>query len=45
MLTGAVDEMRSTLTEADKRNPYRHLLDATLAVVEDTKPVVIGTRS
>ncbi len=45
VLTGAVDEMRSTLKQADKRNPYRHLLDATLAVVEDLKPLAIGTRS
>jgi len=44
VLVGAVTEMASTLASADKKNPYRHLLAATLAVVEDLKPVVIGVR-
>jgi nitrate reductase molybdenum cofactor assembly chaperone NarJ/NarW len=43
VLGGAVDQMQSTLAAADKRNPYRHLIAATIAVVEDLKPVVIGT--
>lgn len=45
VLSGAVDQMQSTLKTADKHNPYRHLLAATLAVVEDLKPVVIGTHA
>ncbi len=44
VLVGAVTKMQSTLASADKHNPYRHLLAATLAVVEDLKPVVIGVR-
>ncbi len=44
VLVGAVTQMQSTLASADKKNPYRHLLAATLAVVEDLKPVVIGVR-
>ena len=36
--------MQSTLRTAEKRNPYRHLLAATLAVVQDMKPVAIGVR-
>ena len=43
VLSGAVDQMQSTLKTADRDNPYRHLIAATLAVVEDLKPVVIGT--
>lgn len=43
VLAGAVSEMQSTLDAAEKTNPYRHLLAATLAVVQDLKPVVIGT--
>jgi nitrate reductase delta subunit len=43
VLAGAVSDMQSTLDAADKANPYRHLLAATLAVVQDLKPVVIGT--
>jgi nitrate reductase molybdenum cofactor assembly chaperone NarJ/NarW len=42
VLGGAVAEMASTLKAADRDNPYRHLIAATLAVVEDLKPVVIG---
>jgi nitrate reductase delta subunit len=45
VLSGAVAEMQSTLKTAEKGNPYRHLLAATLAVVEDLKPVVIGIHS
>jgi nitrate reductase delta subunit len=44
VLAGAVSKMQTTLASVDKRNPYRHLLAATLAVVEDLKPVVIGVR-
>ncbi len=44
VLTAAVADMRSTLAAADKGNPYRHLLAATLAVVEDLKPIAIGVR-
>ncbi len=44
VLSTSVIEMRSTLTTADKRSPYRHLLAAALAVVEDLKPVSIGVR-
>ena len=42
VLAGAVAQMQSTLRAAEKDNPYRHLLAATMAVVEDLKPVVIG---
>ncbi len=42
VLRGAVDDMASTLRAADEDNPYRHLIAATLAAVEDLKPVVIG---
>jgi nitrate reductase delta subunit len=42
VLVGAVKKMQSTLEKAEKDNPYRYLLAATLAVVEDLKPVVIG---
>ncbi len=44
VLVSSIAEMQSTLTAADKSNPYRHLLDAALAVAEDLKPVVIGVR-
>ncbi len=44
VLESAVSEMKSTLATADKRSPYRHLLAATLAVVQDLKPVAIGVR-
>lgn len=44
VLETSVGEMQSTLRTADKRNPYRHLLAATLAVVQDLKPVAIGVR-
>ncbi|MFQ5557947.1 MAG: nitrate reductase [Acidimicrobiales bacterium] len=44
VLAAAVASMRSTLRTADRHNPYCHLLDATLAVAEDLKPVTIGTR-
>ncbi len=44
VLEKSVTEMQSTLRTAEKRNPYRHLLAATLAVVQDLKPVVIGVR-
>jgi nitrate reductase delta subunit len=44
VLAGSVREMSSTLASADKKNPYRHLLAATLAVVQDLKPVVIGVK-
>ncbi len=42
VLPGAVATMETTLAAADKANPYRHVLAATLAVVQDLKPVVIG---
>ncbi|MCP5025903.1 MAG: nitrate reductase [Actinomycetia bacterium] len=42
VLSGAVETMQSTLETAEKKNPYRHLLAATLAVVQDLKTVVIG---
>ncbi|MGI9604992.1 MAG: nitrate reductase molybdenum cofactor assembly chaperone [Acidimicrobiales bacterium] len=42
VLAGAVRDMQSTLEAADKRNPYRHLLAATMAVVQDLHPVTIG---
>lgn len=40
--SGAVATMQSTLEAAEKDNPYRHLLAATVAVIEDLTPVVIG---
>ncbi|MCP3988146.1 MAG: nitrate reductase [Actinomycetia bacterium] len=42
VLPGAVTTMESTLAAADKANPYRHVLAATVAVVQDLKPVMIG---
>jgi len=42
VLPGAMKTMESTLADADRTNPYRHLLDATVAVVQDLKPVAIG---
>jgi len=44
VLESSVGEMQSTLATADKQNPYRNLLAATLSVVQDLKPVAIGVR-
>lgn len=42
VLPEAVLTMQSELEAVEKTNPYRHLLAATHAVVEDLSPIVIG---
>ncbi len=44
VLPGAVDEMSATLARAERRNPYRHVLAAAAAVVEELATVEIGVR-
>lgn len=44
ILATSVAEMTRTLTAADPDNPYRHALEATMAVVEDPTPIAIGGR-
>jgi nitrate reductase assembly molybdenum cofactor insertion protein NarJ len=44
VLAGAVTTMGETLHEADPDNPYRHLLAATTAAVEELSPGGIRTR-
>ncbi|MFV0257800.1 MAG: nitrate reductase molybdenum cofactor assembly chaperone [Acidimicrobiales bacterium] len=38
----ALAQMRRALVTADPTNPYRHLLDAVVALVADLRPVSIG---
>ena len=42
ILPGVVATMQSTLASAAPDNPYRHLLAATVAVVEDQRAVTVG---
>ena len=44
VVAASVVTMQSTLATASKDNPYRHVLAATLAVVEEPTPVMIGLR-
>ena len=44
VLVESVVTMQATLDKASPGNPYRHVLAATLSVVEEPTPVVIGLR-
>lgn len=44
VLATSVAEMTRTLAAADADNPYRHVLEATMAVVDDPTPIPIGGR-
>ena len=44
VLGPALDTMSSTLRSAERNNPYRHLLAAAVAVVQDLSPITIGVR-
>jgi len=43
VVADSVSTMRSTLAKADRKNPYRHLLSAASAAIEDLNTLVIGT--
>lgn len=45
VLPGAVASMRETLAEASPKNPYLHLLAATVAYCADLRPLSIGGRT
>jgi len=42
VVPGAVKTMLSSLTKADSKNPYRHLVAATVEVCADLQPLTIG---
>ena len=44
VLATSVATMAATLATAAPDNPYRHVLAATLAVVDDPTPVLLGVR-
>jgi nitrate reductase delta subunit len=44
VLHKAVLTMQDTLRKASPKNPYNHLLAATMAMVPDFKPLTIGVR-
>ncbi len=44
VLASSVASMSSTLAKASAGNPYRHVLAATHAAVDDPTPVLIGVR-
>jgi nitrate reductase delta subunit len=45
VLPGAAATMQETLKEASARNPYLHLLAATVAYCADLRPLTIGRGS
>ncbi len=44
ILPGAINHMEKTLKTASSKNPYLHLLAATVAFVADLRPLTIGSR-